>query len=98
MCGASIVVYVWARQMVILGWALVAAALTLVLPALVYAGTIVAEAIFVPLAALASWFSVRTLMAPSRRNQLLLVARSRAARSHAARRTCSRSRCSSARP
>ena len=74
MCGASIVVYVWARQMVRPAWSLVGAGLTLVLPALVYAGTIVAEAIFLPLATLASWLAVRALVVPSRRNQLLLIA------------------------
>ena len=74
MCGAAIVAYLWAREIVRPAWALVGAALTLALPALAYAGTIVAEAIFLPLATLASWLAVRALVAPSRRNQLLLVA------------------------
>jgi hypothetical protein len=73
MCGAAIVAYLWAREIVRPAWALVGAALTLALPALAYAGTIVAEAIFLPLATLASWLAVRALVAPSRRNQLLLV-------------------------
>jgi hypothetical protein len=55
-------------------WALAGAALTLALPSFAYAGTIVAEAIFLPLATLASWLAVRALVSPSRRNQLLLVA------------------------
>ena len=55
-------------------WALAAAALTLALPGFVYAGTIVAEAIFVPLAALASWLAVRVLVSPSRRNQAASMA------------------------
>jgi hypothetical protein len=74
MCGAAIVVYVWAREMVRPAWALAGAALTLALPSLAYAGTIVAEAIFLPLATLASWLAVRALVSPSRRNQLLLIA------------------------
>jgi Dolichyl-phosphate-mannose-protein mannosyltransferase len=74
MCGAAIVVYVWVREMVRPAWALAGAALTLALPALAYSGTIVAEAIFLPLATLASWFGVRALVSPSRRNQLVLVA------------------------
>src|SRR5262249_60240176 len=74
MCGAAIVAYVWARGMVRPAWALAGAGLTLALPSLAYAGTIVAEAIFLPLAALASWLAVRALVSPSRRNQLLLVA------------------------
>jgi hypothetical protein len=74
MCGVAIVTYVWARAMVRPAWALTGAALTLALPGLVYAGTIVAEAIFLPLATLASWLAVRALVWPTRRNQLLLVA------------------------
>ena len=73
MCGAAIVAYVWARELVRPAWALVGAALTLALPALAFAGTIVAEAILFPLATLASWLAVRALVSPSRRNQALLV-------------------------
>jgi hypothetical protein len=73
MCGAAIVAYLWARGMVRPAWALTGAGLTLALPGLAYAGTIVAEAIFLPLAVLASWLAVRALVSPSRRNQLLLV-------------------------
>src|SRR5262249_42146812 len=51
-----------------------AAALTLALSSLAYAATIVAEAIFLPLAALASWLAVRALVSLLRRNQLLLAA------------------------
>src|SRR5262249_16590830 len=74
MCGAAIVAYVWARGMVRPAWALAGAALTLALPGLAYAGTIVAEALFLPLATLAGWLAVRALVSPSRLNQLFLVA------------------------
>jgi hypothetical protein len=71
--GTAIVVYLWARWLARPVWALAAAALTLTLPGLVYAGTIVAEALFVPLAALAGWLAVRAVVTPSRRNQGALV-------------------------
>ena len=74
LCGTAVVVYVWARPIARPVWALAAAALTLALPGFVYAGTIVAEAIFVPLAALASWLAVRVLVSPSRRNQAASMA------------------------
>lgn len=73
-CGTAVVVYVWARSLARPAWALLAAALMLALPGLVYAGAVVAEALFVPLAALASWLAVRALVSPSGRNQAALVA------------------------
>jgi len=73
LCGTAVVVYLWARSLAPPAWALAGALLTLTLPGLVYAGTIVAEALFVPLAALAAWLAVRAVVAPSRRNQGVLV-------------------------
>jgi hypothetical protein len=73
LCGTAVVVYVWARWLAPPAWAITAAALTLALPGFVYAGTIVAEALFVPLAALAGWLAVRAVVTPSRRNQAALV-------------------------
>jgi hypothetical protein len=73
MCSTAVVVYAWARSVARPVWALTAAALTLALPGLAYSGTIVAETLFVPLATLAAWLSVRALEVPSRRNQVQLV-------------------------
>ncbi len=73
MCSTGVVVYAWTRSLARPGWALTAAALALALPGGVYAGTLVAETLFVPLATLAAWLSVRALEAPTRRNQALLV-------------------------
>jgi hypothetical protein len=73
LCGTAAIVYAWARRLARPAWALAAAALTLTLPGLVYAGTIVAETLFVPLATLAGLLAVETLAFPSRRNQALLI-------------------------
>jgi hypothetical protein len=73
LCGTAVVVYAWARSLTTARWALAAAVLTLTLPGLVYAGTIVAEALLIPLAALAGWLAVRAVVVPSRRNQAALV-------------------------
>jgi hypothetical protein len=73
LCGTGIVVYVWARWVAGPVWALAAAALTLTLPGLVYAGTITAEALLFPLAALAGWLAVRAVVSPTFRNQGALV-------------------------
>src|SRR5581483_2856354 len=74
LCGAGVVVYVWARAVARPVWALWAAALTLALPGLVYAGTIVAEALLLPLATIAGWLAIRAIAAPALRNQAALAA------------------------
>lgn len=74
LCATAGIVYRWARDLARPAWALAAAALTLALPGLVYAGAIVAEALFVPLATLAAWLGMRALADPSRANQAVLVA------------------------
>jgi hypothetical protein len=53
-------------------WALAAAALTLVLPGLTYAGTLTPDVLLVPLATLAAWQTVRALEQPTPLNQALL--------------------------
>jgi hypothetical protein len=73
LCATAGIVYCWARGLARPAWALTAAALTLALPGLAYAGTIVAESLFVPVATLAAWLGMRALADPSRLNQALLV-------------------------
>ena len=73
MCSTGIVVYLWTRSLARPKWALAAAALTVALPGGVYAGTLVAETLFVPLATLGGWLAMRALTDPTRRNQALLV-------------------------
>jgi hypothetical protein len=73
MCSTGIVVYLWTRSLARPKWALAAAALTVALPGGVYAGTLVAETLFVPLATLGGWLAMRALADPTRRNQALLV-------------------------
>jgi hypothetical protein len=74
LCGSAVVAYVWARRLARPAWALAAAALTLALPGLVYAGTIVADALFVPLATLAGLLGIEALDRPTPRRQAFLVA------------------------
>jgi hypothetical protein len=66
LCATAVVVFAWSRS-------LVAAALVLALPGLAYAGTITAEALFVPLATLAGWLAVRAIEQPLLRRQGLFV-------------------------
>jgi hypothetical protein len=73
LCSTGVVVYLWTRSLARPRWALAAAALALALPGGVYAGTLVAETLFVPLATLAGWLAVRALEDPTRRRQALLV-------------------------
>src|SRR5712691_31253 len=53
MSTTGLIVYVWARRLVSPSLALVAAALTLALPAFVYSGLIMTEVAFYPVATLA---------------------------------------------
>jgi hypothetical protein len=73
-CSTAVVVFFWARSLTRPWWALAAAALTLLLPGLTYAGTITPDALLLPLATLAAWQTVRALEAPTRVNQALLAA------------------------
>ena len=69
----AVPVYLWARELAGRGWALVAAALTLAVPAMAYAGLVMTEVAFYPVTALAAWAMARALTEPTRRNQALLV-------------------------
>jgi hypothetical protein len=65
----AIPVFLWARRLVHPGWALAAAALTLALPGLAYAGVIMSEVAFVPLMTLAAYAMAVAVARPSLRNQ-----------------------------
>jgi len=73
LCSTAVVVYVWARSLTRAWWAAGAAVLTLALPGLAYAGEIVAETLFLPLATLAGWLAMRALASPTTRRQVELV-------------------------
>ena len=73
LCSTAVIVFLWARSLVRPWWALAAAALTLVLPGLTYAGTLTPDVLLVPLATLAAWLAVRALEQPTRLNQALLA-------------------------
>ena len=69
----AVPVFLWGRRLMSEGWALVAAVLTVALPAFVYSGLLMSETVFLPVATLAAWASAATLERPTRRNQALLV-------------------------
>ncbi len=71
---AAVPAYFWARSVVSKRAAVLVAALTLALPALSYSGLLMTETVFYPLLVLVCWIAARTLVAPTRRSQLLLVA------------------------
>ncbi len=70
---AAVPAYLWARSIVSKRAAVLVAALTLALPALAYSGLLMTETVFYPLLVLVCWIAALTLVAPTRRNQLLLV-------------------------
>ena len=70
---AAVPAYFWARTIVSKRAAVLVAALTLALPAFAYSGLLMTETVFYPLLVLVCWISARTLVAPSPRDQLLLV-------------------------
>src|SRR5205085_6674800 len=71
---AAMPVYAWARPLAGRAWALVAAALTLALPALAYSGLIMSEVEFLPVSALAGWAFSTALARPTLARQALAVA------------------------
>jgi hypothetical protein len=71
---AAVPVYLWGRTLASSGWALVAAALTLMLPGLAYSGLLMTEVAFFPAVVLAAWRIARTLESPSLANQALMAA------------------------
>src|SRR5262249_47760795 len=73
MSVAAIPVYLWARPLAGKGWALVAAACTLALPALAYSGLIMTEVEFLPTMALAAWAISRAVARPTLAAQALAL-------------------------
>jgi hypothetical protein len=70
---AAIPVYLWGRSFLGRGKALLAAALTLAIPALAYSGLVMTEVEFYPLAVLAAWALARALARPTAARQALAL-------------------------
>ncbi len=71
---AAVPVFLWARSLMRPGWALLAAALTLAAPVLVYSGLVMTEVAFYPVSVLVAWAAARALATASTRDQLLACA------------------------
>ena len=67
---AAVPVYLWARSLVPARWALVAATLTLLLPALAYSGLIMSEVLFYPILTCAAWSMAAAVESPTWTRQL----------------------------
>src|SRR5439155_6789524 len=74
LCSTALVVYLWARTLARPAWALAAAAMTLALPGMAYAGELMSDVLFVPLATLAAWAAARALDRPAWGRQAALLA------------------------
>jgi len=70
----AVVVWLWVRPLAGDRWALAAAVLTTLLPALAYSGLLMSESVFLPAATLALWLMSRALDRPTIVRQLLLLA------------------------
>jgi hypothetical protein len=66
-------VFLWGRTLVSTRWALVAAALTVALPGLVYSGLVMSEVLFYPVLLLAAWAAARAIERPTPGRQALLA-------------------------
>ena len=71
---AAAVAYAWARPQAGLRWALAAAVMTAVMPALVYSGLLMTESAFLAAATLALWAMARALAQPTSSRQVLVAA------------------------
>lgn len=69
----AVPVYLWGRTLMARRWALLAAALTLLLPGLAYAGLIMSEVLYLPVGVLAAWTLSRALVRPTLAAQALVV-------------------------
>jgi hypothetical protein len=69
----AVPVYLWGRTLMARTWALAAAALTLTLPGLAFAGFVMTEVAFYPVLCLAAWATARMLERPTAVNQLAAV-------------------------
>jgi Dolichyl-phosphate-mannose-protein mannosyltransferase len=94
---AAVPVYLWGRTFMSRGWALVAAALTLAGPALVFTGLLMTEVAFYPVLVVAAWAMARALERPTLGRQAVVVAAVAAAAATCSPRLRSR-RCSIATP
>ena len=72
----AVPVYLWGRSLVGSRGALVAAALTLALPGLVYSGLVMTEVLFYPVLVLAAWAAARAIQEPTLQGRHCSSARS----------------------
>src|SRR3954454_24295581 len=70
---AAVPVYLWGRSLMSARWALVAAALTLAAPGLLYSGFLMTEVSFYPVLVLAAWAMAAALAEPTLDRQALLL-------------------------
>jgi Dolichyl-phosphate-mannose-protein mannosyltransferase len=75
----AVPVYLWSRRLMRRGWGLVAAALSLAVPGLAFAGFVMSETLFYPVLVLAAWAMAAVLARPRLGNQALLVVATAAA-------------------
>lgn len=73
MSAAAIPVFLWGRTVMAPRWALAAAALTVAIPGLAYAGLLMTEVAFYPVLTLAAWAAARALEQPTLGRQALLA-------------------------
>jgi len=70
----AVPVYVWGRELMSRSWALVAAALSLCVPGLAFAGFVMTEVAFYPVLCVTAWAMARALVEPTNARQVLVVA------------------------
>jgi hypothetical protein len=73
MASTGLVVYAWARTLMAERHALLAAVLTLALPAFIYSGFVMTEPVYYPIATLALWSIGRALERPTLERQAVAV-------------------------
>jgi hypothetical protein len=73
MSATAIPVYLWTRPLAGARWALVASALTVVIPGLTYSGLLMSEALYYPAATLGTWALATCLRDPTLGRQALLL-------------------------
>jgi hypothetical protein len=73
MSATAVPIYLWARRLASPGWSLLAAALTLAVPGLLYSGLIMSETVFYPAVVLAAWATAAALEHSTLGRQGLLV-------------------------
>jgi hypothetical protein len=70
---AAVPVYLWGRRLVAERWAVAAAALTLLMPSMVFTGTLMAENVFLPAFLLFAWALWSALERPTLARQALVL-------------------------